>query len=110
MVTSEMDLAEKKLDRLAGLSLYHQSLWLFLLSALLFFKPQHYKDAAQCLGLVALISSFVASRIYIYAGKRVEEFKKFSAEEADTRKKEYMFRFFFPYFIWGGCVMLFSSF
>ena len=50
------------------------------------------------------------TRIYIYAGKRVEELKKISAEKADTRKKEYMYRFFFPYFIWGGCVMLFSSF
>lgn len=110
MVTSEMGLAEKKLDRLAGISLYHQSFWLFLLAALLFCKPQHYKDAAQCLGFAALISSFIGSRIYIYAGKKVEELKKFSAEEAEARKKEYMYRFFFPYFIWGGCVMLFSSF
>jgi hypothetical protein len=108
MVTSEMDLAEKKLDRLAGLSLYHQSFWLFLLSALLFFKPQHYKDAAQCLGFAALISSFIASRIYIYAGKKVEEFKRFSAEEAEDRKKEYMIRFFLPYFVWAGCIAVFS--
>lgn len=108
MITTEMDLAEKKLDRLAGLSLYHQSFWLFLLSALLFFKPQHYKDGAQCLGLAALISSFIASRIYIYAGKKVEEFKRFSSEEAESRKKEYMLRFFCPYFVWAACVAIFS--
>lgn len=110
MVTTEIDLAEKKLDRIATLSLFHQSFWLFLLAILLFFKPHYYKEAARCLGFAALISSFIASRIYIYAGKKVEELKKFSAEEIDVRKKEYMYRFFIFYVIWGGCVMLFSSF
>ena len=108
MEITEMDLAEKRLNKLADLSLYHQSFWLFLLAAILFFKPQHYKDAVQCLGFTALISSFIASKIYIYAGKKVEEFKTFSPEEAVHRKKEYMFKFFCPYIIWTSCLIIFS--
>jgi hypothetical protein len=108
MEIREMDPAEKRLNRLADLSLYHQSFWLFLLAALLFLKPEHYRDGAQCLGGAALIASFVASRIYIYAGKRVEEFKKFSVEEAEDRRKEYVLRFFLPYFVWAGCIAIFS--
>ncbi len=108
MEITEIGLAEKRLNRLADLSLYHQSFWLFFLAAILFFKPLHYKDAIQCLGIVALISSFIASKIYIYAGKKVEEFKTFSPEEAIYRKKEYVFRFFCPYIIWISCVIIFS--
>jgi len=108
MKTAEMDQAVRKLNRLADLSLYHQSFWVFLLLVILSFKPQHYKDAAQCLGIAALISSFVASKIYIYAGKKVEDFKRFSEEEAIDRKKEYLIRFFFPYFVWATCIATFS--
>lgn len=109
MGANEAELAEQKINRLANMALYHQSIWLLLLAILLVLKPHYIKDAGQCLGITALMSSGIASRIYIHAGKKVEEFKSFSAEEIGARKREYMYRFFCPYFLWSGCVVVFSS-
>lgn len=102
-------IATGRLNRLANLALYHQATWMLILVILLIIKPHYYKNAGQFLGVVALISSFIASRIYIQAGKRVEEFRKFSVEEGERRKQEYFYRFFSPYFLWMGCLVLFSS-
>ena len=63
---------------------------------------------AQCLGSTALISSFMESRSYIYAGKKVEKFKIFSVEEAKNRKKivyDYIFTSLF-YMGWLRSVIL----
>lgn len=106
MKINEMNLAEQKLNRLANLSVYHQSFWLFILALILFFKPQHYRNGIQYLGCTALIASFGFSKIYIQAGKKLEEFKIFSSEEARFRKKEYMFRFWLPYIIWSICLLI----
>ena len=108
MRVHEIELAEQKLNRLAGMALYHQGAWLFLLALLLAFNPYYLKDAGQCLAMSALLSSFIVSRIYIHTGKKVEEFKKFTPDEAEERKREYMFRFFSPYFLWCGCMAIFS--
>lgn len=102
MANTEIHLTKKKLNPFADFSLHNQSFWLFLFAAILFLKPQHYKDTIQCLGFAAPISSFIASKIYIYKGKKVEEFKRFSPEEFVYRKKEYMFRFFSLWFVWTG--------
>lgn len=70
MRANEVELAEQKLNRFADIALYHQSFWLFVLAILLAFKPYYIKDAGQCLGMSALLASFIASRIYIHAGKK----------------------------------------
>lgn len=109
MRANEAELAEQKLNHLANIALYHQSIWLLILAVLLVLKPHYIKDAGQCLGVAALIASGIASKIYIHAGKKVEEFKTFSNEEAEKRKKEYLYRFFCPYILWVGCVVAFGS-
>ena len=56
MRISEVDVSEQRLNRLADLALYHQSFWLALLAAILFFKPHYYKEAGHYLGIVALMA------------------------------------------------------
>jgi len=108
MHAHESALAEQRLNRLADTALYHQGTWLLALAALLVLKPHYYREAGQCLGMAALLASFIASRIYIQAGKNVEKFKRFSEEERRERMQEYLLRFFCPYFVWGGCIAAFS--
>ena len=109
METREVDIAEQKLNFFARFAIYHQAFWLFLLTILLITKPHHYKIIGEGLGMIALLASFMGSRIYIYYGKKVEQFKKFSSEELQERLKEHKYRFFLPYFLWAGTVAFFSS-
>jgi hypothetical protein len=108
MLMNQVDLAEKRLNKLARLSLYHQGFWLLLLNAILILKPYYFREIASCLGSVALSASFIASKIYIYAGKDVEELKNFSEAEIAARQKEYWLRFFSPYVLWTICIIVFS--
>ncbi len=108
MHNSEAQVAEQKLNRLANMALYHQSLWVIMVIIILVLKPTHMKTIGQGLGMAALIASFLSSKIYIQAGKKVEEFKTFSPEEWKERKNEYTYRFFLPYFFWAAIITLFS--
>ena len=94
--------AEHRLNRLAEMAPYHQGAWMSILLLFLASKPYNIKAIGTGLAISALLASFVASRMYIYTGKKVEEFKRFSPDEIEKRKKEYMFRFFFPYLLWSG--------
>ena len=85
MRVNEAALAEQKLNRLSKIAIFHQLAWLLIFALLLFLKPYHYQEIGRYLGLIALLSSFLASRIYIQAGKTVEEFKEFSKEEVSER-------------------------
>jgi hypothetical protein len=108
MLINQVDLAEKRLNKLARLSLFHQGFWLLLLNTILIFKPHYFREIASCLGCVALSASFIASKIYIYAGKDVEELKSFSEVEIAERQREYWLRFFLPYVLWTSCIVIFS--
>jgi len=110
MRADELKIAEQKLDGLASMAAYHQGFWLVIMLSLLAFNPSFLKEAGQYTALSALLSSFIASRIYLQAGQKLEELKKFSSEEAEERKREYSTKFLAPYPLWIGCFILFKIF
>lgn len=57
--------------------------------------------------LLALLLTFILSRIHVYSKKRLEEVKDLSEEEKRLFKHEYLGKFLFPHIVWT-CNYVFS--
>ena len=93
---------EQKLNTIIHFSVWAQCGWFLLAITVLYFKPPHYQNIANSFAVIALIASFVASKIYIRAGKVVENLKTFTKKERSKKLREYFLYFFLPYPIWVG--------
>lgn len=106
--TQQVDLEEKKLNRLATGGLCLQGVLVATLSFLNFFAMPHGKEAAKALPIVAIIVTAILSRFYIRQGKKVEALKTFSDQEASARMREYASLFPCAYFMWALCFIMIS--
>jgi hypothetical protein len=66
MLTKQVDSAEKRLNKLARLSLYYQGFWLLFLNTILIFKPYYFREIASSLGCVSLSNSFYLYTLKIF--------------------------------------------
>jgi len=109
MNLEESLLVENKLNRIADIAIRLQFMGLFITLFIVALRTHipFAKNVGQSFAVLALISSGILSRIYIHYGKKLETFKTFSSEEREVRKKEYVSRFFWPYFFWAACYGIF---
>lgn len=108
MNLNNAELAQQRVDRHAKLAFFHQGFWIVLMLALLIYDPPYIRIAGECLATCALLASFIASKLYITAGKELENHKKLSPEEQDLAIREYSRNFFSPYVLWVGSIIWFS--
>lgn len=73
-----------------------------------YFENYDWKAMEKLISVCALVSSLIVNRVYIHAGKRLEELKTFSEEEMEQIRREYFFRFFWTYFFWAACYGIFT--
>lgn len=108
MEINQAELIEQRLNRITRMAICLQCVGILIAISLLYFKPTGYKEIGHNFSISALIVSFIISRVYIHTGKKLEEFKAFSSNERETRKNEYLLKFFAPYAIWVGSSWFFA--
>ncbi len=99
---------EQKSKTIVRLAVLFQLTMVIIAISILYFKPSDYLEIGQKFSAVVLFLSFVAGRLYINNGKRLEEQKRLSKEEMSGVTYEYFLIFFAPYLFWMGCLWVFS--
>lgn len=109
MITPERELIQNKLRKINTLAPCLQSLGLAYLIFLLYFKPNGYQQIGQHFALLALLTSFIISKLHTRTGKQLEHYVTFNQEEIKHIKREYLIKFFLPYILWLICFFFFAS-
>lgn len=107
MITPERELIQNRLKKITTLAPCLQSIGLAYVIFLVYFKPNGYQQIGQHFALLALVASFIISKLHTHTGKQLEQYLTFNEEEIKYIKQEYMIKFFLPYIIWLFCFFLF---
>ncbi|PCI94131.1 hypothetical protein COB11_04340 [Candidatus Aerophobetes bacterium] len=108
MTAEHIEIFQQKSNQIIKAAGYFQGIAIVIAASTLYFKPLGYKEIGQCFSMLALFSSFVITKWYIYNGKKIETMKTFSGEGRNSIKNEYLFSFFAPYILWVACIGVFS--
>jgi len=108
MQVNQPEFLEQRMNRMAKMAVWFQLSAFSVAISILYFQPPHYKEFGQVFSIIALILSFVISRVYIYTWKQFETFKCFPPDELKSRKREYFTKFFSAYGVWALFSCIFS--
>lgn len=111
LMEMDVQIIEKKLQRIASLTQYSQiSLLVILLVIILtrgfaadHFANYNYATTVKLFTLIGLFSSVIVNRMHISTGKKLEEFKTFSPEEKKKRFISHLWNGPATYLFWVIC-------